>query len=92
MAAWTRKKLDKQEEEEKKQRAKSPERGEINTKPVAKGKMGNKGDIFDSGVEGGRYTSPIAPNSAFQIRNRMLSRMGAKVGVVCVSHVTSVFC
>ncbi len=31
--------------------------------------------------EGARqaYTSPIAPSSAFQIRNRLLSKMGTKV-------------
>ena len=35
-------------------------------------------DILKTGT--GPYTSPIPPNSAFQIRNRLLSRMGTKVG------------
>lgn len=34
-------------------------------------------DILKTGT--GPYTSPIPPNSAFQIRNRLLSRMGTKM-------------
>ncbi len=68
-SAWSRRKLEKEKEE------------------AQKLKEAEKQPIFDAGpadtgVHGRiQYTSPITPNSAFHIRNRMLSKLGAKVQI-----------
>ena len=85
MTAWTRAKLEKQEKLEKEATESTTSTSKTINAP-APGKVslaGAKvGDIFDSGINTREtYSSPVTPNSAFQIRNRMLSKMGAKVGV-----------
>ena len=66
LSAWTRAKIEKAKEREK-------EEEEAKKQEAAKTK-----DILNSGTRA-PYESNISPPSAFHIRNRFLSRMGAKV-------------
>lgn len=70
MTAWTRAKLEKEKEQNT-----SPS-SPINVTP-AKDSAVSSG-IFDSGIRE-NYNSPVVPSTAFHIRNRMLSKMGAKM-------------
>ena len=65
LSAWTRAKIEKAKEKEEEEEKKRQE--------AAKAK-----DILNSGTRA-PYVSNISPPSAFHIRNRYLSRMGAKV-------------
>lgn len=80
MAAWTRKRLEEKEEKEKEKAKESAAALSASINVHAKGH-----DIFDSG-EKLPYTSPITPNTAFNIRNRMLSKLGAKVSSLHGTH------
>ena len=64
LSAWTRAKIEK---------AKKEEEEEAKKQEAAKAK-----DILNSGTRA-PYVSNITPPSAFHIRNRYLSKMGAKV-------------
>ena len=63
LSAWTRAKIEKAKKEEE----------EAKKQEAAKSK-----DILNSGTRA-PYVSNITPSSAFHIRNRYLSKMGAKV-------------
>ncbi len=73
MSAWHRRKVLAEEEalEQKEKEA----AGCVSTSSGGK-------DIFESGASY-NYTSPFKPNSAFHIRNRLLSKMGAPVSKLC---------
>ena len=84
MTAWARKRLEKEEKAAKEAAARlAAEGGPINVSSAnsALSKANNNYDgIFDSGIRD-EYNSPVVPKSAFHIRNRMLSKMGAKVSM-----------
>lgn len=79
MTAWTRAKREKEEKAEKDASPGSP----INSVP-SKDATASSG-IFDSGIRED-YSSPVMPSTAFHIRNRMLSKMGAKVRRCCLHN------
>ena len=74
MAAWTRNKLQKEEDNKKKQEKEAA----VNVSSSLPGR-----DVFEAGTSSS-YSSPITPSSAFHIRNRLLSKMGAPVCMQCV--------
>ena len=65
LAAWTRAKIEKEKEREEEEKKQK--------EAAAKEK-----DLLESGTRA-PYVSSVTPRSAFHIRNRYLSRMGAKV-------------
>ena len=75
LSAWARKKIEEDEalrkEGEDPLPRKLPHSG-ITTSNVTYSEVTIRGGVKS-------YTSPIAPSSAFHIRNRMMSKMGAKV-------------
>ena len=75
MTAWARAKLEKAEKEEDGLPT-IPETPIINVGVPSRDSTSS--GIFDSGIRED-YSSPVVPRTAFHIRNRMLSKMGAKV-------------
>ncbi len=75
MSAWGRAKLEK---EKKARESVSPSPSSPINVPK-KDTSGGRIDVFHSGTKDSYVTPPIPPSSAFHIRNRMLSKMGAKV-------------
>jgi len=72
MSAWGRRRLEKEKAAAKKD-------DEAEKVPVL-GDVSPSGIGYSTGIKGKvQYTSPIMPNSAFHIRNRMLSKLGAQV-------------
>lgn len=79
MTAWTRNRLQNEEDEKKK----------LEEAAGASGSRADR-DIFESGTTHS-YSSPFTPKTAFQIRNRLLSKMGTPVRLGWVI-VTMVMC
>ena len=71
MSAWARKKI--QDEEDAKKKQEKEAANNVSSNVVGK-------DVFESGASYS-YTSPFKPNSAFHIRNRLLSKMGTTVSL-----------
>ena len=76
MSSWGKRRLEKEKEEAKKDKA---EEKKEKIPIVGEGCSGGTTYLEVSRQGKIQYTSPITPNSALHIRNRMLSKLGAKV-------------
>ena len=77
MSAWARKKKENKEKEDQKKYEESVASEKL---PIYATKGATYSEVtVEGGLKVKSYTSPITPNTAFHIRNRMMSKMGAKV-------------
>ena len=79
MSAWGKRRLEKEKKEKEEAKKDKEEEKKEKIPIVSKGYPGGTTYLEVSPHGKIQYTSPITPNSAFHIRNRMLSKLGAKV-------------